>query len=56
MMEIDIYYYLVLENMMPFTIGLDILQVKQVVLHKGFFVIIKELKLIHMILYLWKKK
>ena len=33
MMELDIYYYLVWKIMMPSTIGLDILQVKKVVLH-----------------------
>ena len=42
MMELDIYCYLVLKNMMPFTIGLNILQFKKVVLHMSFLITMQE--------------
>ena len=48
-MELYLYYYLVLEYMMPFKIGLDILQFKKVVLNIVLIIILKETKLIHII-------
>ena len=49
-MELDILYYLVMENTMLFTIGLDILKVKNVVLHGLFLIIMHESKFVHAIL------
>ena len=50
MTELDILYYLALKNMMLFTIELDILKVKKVVLHMLFLLIMQKSKLIYMIL------
>ena len=56
-MELDfsIIWYLALKNMMSFARQLNTLSVKKVVLHMLFLIIMQELKLIHMILCLYKK-
>ena len=51
MIELDIYYYFSLKNMMQFMIGRDILKVKKVVLHIAFIKFWEESGLIHIILY-----
>ena len=50
MMELDIYYYLVLKVMMQLTRGLDILSVKKVVLQILLIIIFQESESIHIIL------
>ena len=52
MMELDIEHYFILKNMIPFTIGLDTLEVKKVVLNTLFLITMQELKMIHMTLFL----
>ena len=52
MIQLDIYYYLVMKNMMQFMMRLDILQVKKVVLHIVLVKILQESKSIHIIFYL----
>ena len=54
MMELGIWCYLALKSMMPFTIGLDILQMKKVILHMFFLIIIQEPKLSNITLCLKK--
>ena len=49
-MELDISYYLEVKNMKPFKVGLDILQLKKVVLHMFFLRLKQKSKLIHMLL------
>ena len=50
MMGLDIEYYLVLKNMIPFTIELDILLAIKAALHMLFLLTMKKSRLILMIL------
>ena len=52
MMELDIQYYLTLYGMMKFIIGLNIFQVKKVILQLVLIIILQNSELIYIILYL----
>ena len=54
MMGLDISYYLASKNMKLFTVKLDALLAKKIVLRMLFLIIMQESKLIHMILFLKK--
>ena len=55
MMELDIYYYMIMKDIMQFIIGLNILEVKKVVLKIVLIITLEEPGLIHIIFYLLKK-
>ena len=52
MMEVDIYYYLFMEDIMQFIIGLNILLVKKVILQIVLIIVLQESELINIIIYL----
>ena len=51
MMEVDIYYYLFMEDIMQFIIGLNILLVKKVILQIVLIIVLQESELINIIIY-----
>ena len=55
MMELDIYYNLVLKDMVQFMTGLDTLWVIKVELHIVLITILQESELIHIILHFYEK-